>query len=61
MPNKTITMNKLKTIIRLYEARTGLKPIAEMVHITLSRSISTLGTVCVRKNYNIFFLIFVNH
>lgn len=34
MPNKTITMNKLRTIIRLYEARTGLKPIAGMVHIS---------------------------
>lgn len=34
MPNKTITMNKLRTIIRLYEARAGLKPIAGMVHIS---------------------------
>jgi len=34
MPNKMITMNKLRTIIRLYEARTGLKPIAGMVHIS---------------------------
>lgn len=34
MPNKTITMNKLRTIIRLYEARTGLKPIAGIVHIS---------------------------
>lgn len=34
MPNKTITMNKLRTIIRLYEVGTGLKPIAGMVHIS---------------------------
>lgn len=27
-------MNKLRTIIRLYEAQTGLKPIAGMVHIS---------------------------
>jgi hypothetical protein len=28
MPNKCIQMNKLRTIIRLYEERTGLKTIA---------------------------------
>lgn len=27
-------MNKLRIIIRLYEAQTGLKPIAGMVHIS---------------------------
>lgn len=30
MPNTPITMTKLRTIIRLYEDRTGLKTIAEM-------------------------------
>jgi transposase len=30
MPNKSIEMNKLRTIIRLYEERTGLKTIAVM-------------------------------
>ena len=30
MPNKSIQMNKLRTIIRLYEERTGLKTIAGM-------------------------------
>lgn len=34
MPNNTITMNKLRTIIRLYDAGTGLKPISGMVHIS---------------------------
>jgi len=34
MPNKSITMNKLRTIIRLYEAGTGLKAIAGMAHIS---------------------------
>ena len=30
MPNKFIRMNKLRTIIRLYEERTGLKAIAAL-------------------------------
>jgi len=30
MPNKFIKMNKLRTIIRLYEERTGLKVIAAL-------------------------------
>lgn len=34
MPNNPISMNKLRTIIRLYEARTGLKPISAMVRIS---------------------------
>lgn len=34
MPNKVITMNKLRAIIRLYDAGTGLKPISGMVHIS---------------------------
>lgn len=34
MPNKTITMNKLRRIIHLYEVQTDLKPIAGMVHIS---------------------------
>lgn len=48
MPNKTITMNKLRTIIRLYEARTGLKPISAMVRIsrnTIKKYIQTWNSM----------------
>lgn len=30
MPNKSVPMNKLRTIIRLYTERVGLRAIAEM-------------------------------
>lgn len=56
MSNKPIKMNKLRTIIRLYEEQTGLKTIAVMARTSRNtvKSISKSGTVwvCPMKRSN---------
>lgn len=49
MPNTPIRMNKLRTIIRLYEDRRGLKTIAEMARTsrnTVKKYISKWNSLC---------------